>query len=123
RGDALGARRLASSVCLRVPAHLGRPARRRDLPSLGPMRVVLGQYEGVDNSPALPLAAGCLVAAARADPELAGLEYAIEVERAPRPTSTARSTSSSPSPASASRWRCWRPTAAARSRARSATGR
>jgi len=54
------------------------------------MRVVLGQYEGVDNAPALPLAAGCLVAAAKADPQLAGVDYAIEFARAPIEDAAAR---------------------------------
>ena len=47
------------------------------------MRVVISQFEGIDVTPALPLAAGCLVAVARADPQLAGCSYAIEVERRP----------------------------------------
>lgn len=34
------------------------------------MRVVVGQYEGIDATPVLPLAAGVLVATVRADPEL-----------------------------------------------------
>ena len=34
------------------------------------MRVVVGQYEGIDATPVLPLAAGVLVATLRADPEL-----------------------------------------------------
>lgn len=47
------------------------------------MRVVVGQYEGVDNTPALPLAAGCLVSAARIDPALAGARFEIAVVREP----------------------------------------
>lgn len=47
------------------------------------MRVVISQFEGIDVTPALPLAAGCLVATARADPELAGCSFAIEVVRRP----------------------------------------
>lgn len=34
------------------------------------MRVVVSQFEGIDATPALPLAAGCLIASARADPRL-----------------------------------------------------
>lgn len=45
------------------------------------MRVVVSQYEGIDVTPALPLAAGCLVAAARADEQLAGAQLSIELER------------------------------------------
>lgn len=44
------------------------------------MRVVVSQYEGIDATPALPLAAGCLVAAART--EIAA-DYDIAIERAP----------------------------------------
>src|SRR6187402_3925153 len=45
------------------------------------MRVVVSQYEGIDATPVLPLAAGCLVAAARMDPELAAVEFSIVLER------------------------------------------
>ncbi len=44
------------------------------------MRVVVSQYEGIDATPALPLAAGCLVAAARREIDA---DYAIAIERAP----------------------------------------
>jgi len=45
------------------------------------VRVVVSQYEGIEATPVLPLAAGCLVATARRDvPEH---EYAIAIERAP----------------------------------------
>lgn len=47
------------------------------------MRVVVSQFEGIEATPVLPLAAGCLVAAARSDPELAGSHFAIEVVRRP----------------------------------------
>src|SRR5579862_6882388 len=47
------------------------------------VRVVVSQYEGIEATPVLPLAAGCLVATARKDPELAHLDYAIELERRP----------------------------------------
>jgi putative methyltransferase len=47
------------------------------------MRVVVSQYEGIDATPVLPLAAGCLVASARTDPELAGTGFAIALERLP----------------------------------------
>ena len=47
------------------------------------MRVVVAQYEGIDATPVLPLAAGCLVAAARIDPELAGVDFSIALERLP----------------------------------------
>ena len=47
------------------------------------MRVVVGQYEGIDATPVLPLAAGCLVAAARMDPELAAVDFAITLSRRP----------------------------------------
>ncbi len=47
------------------------------------MRVVVSQFEGIDATPVLPLAAGCLVAAARADAELApATQLAIAIERA-----------------------------------------
>ncbi|MBI2686656.1 MAG: B12-binding domain-containing radical SAM protein [Acidobacteria bacterium] len=45
------------------------------------MRVAVSQYEGIDATPVLPLAAGCLVASARADAELAGLDYRVTVAR------------------------------------------
>lgn len=45
------------------------------------MRVVVSQYEGIDATPVLPLAAGCLVAAARVDPELALFDYSIVLVR------------------------------------------
>jgi hypothetical protein len=48
------------------------------------MRVVVCQYEGIDATPVLPLAAGCLVATARADAELgSACELDIAVERRP----------------------------------------
>jgi len=48
------------------------------------MRVVIGQYEGIDATPALPLAAGCLIASARLDPGVASAaDFAIAVERRP----------------------------------------
>ncbi|HUH04276.1 MAG TPA: radical SAM protein [Kofleriaceae bacterium] len=46
------------------------------------MRVVVSQFEGIDATPVLPLAAGCLVASARVDPELApAVQFSIELER------------------------------------------
>lgn len=46
------------------------------------MRVVVSQYEGIDATPVLPVAAGCLVAAARLDPELArAAEFTVVLER------------------------------------------
>ncbi|HTM18946.1 MAG TPA: cobalamin-dependent protein, partial [Kofleriaceae bacterium] len=45
------------------------------------MRVIVSQFEGIDATPVLPLAAGCLVATARADAALAGTEFAIALER------------------------------------------
>ena len=45
------------------------------------MKVVLSQFQGVDCTPGLPLAAGCLVATARADPLLGQAEFGIEVDR------------------------------------------
>jgi radical SAM superfamily enzyme YgiQ (UPF0313 family) len=47
------------------------------------MRVVVTQYDGVDRTSALPLAAGCLVSAARTDPALAGARFDIAVAREP----------------------------------------
>ena len=48
------------------------------------MRVVVSQFEGIDATPVLPLAAGCLVAAARVDPELGGAaRLSIALERQP----------------------------------------
>jgi radical SAM superfamily enzyme YgiQ (UPF0313 family) len=47
------------------------------------VKVVLNQFQGIENTPGLPLAVGCLVASARADPRLAGVSYSIEVERGP----------------------------------------
>ena len=47
------------------------------------MRVVIAQYEGIDATPVLPLAAGCLIAAARVDPALAAVEFSIVIERRP----------------------------------------
>ncbi|MBK9030194.1 MAG: cobalamin-dependent protein [Myxococcales bacterium] len=48
------------------------------------MRVVVSQYEGIDATPVLPLAAGVLVATIRADPELAAATtLAVEVVRQP----------------------------------------
>lgn len=46
------------------------------------MRVVVSQFEGIDATPVLPLAAGCLVASARLDPELAqAARFSIALER------------------------------------------
>ena len=45
------------------------------------MKVVVSQFQGVDNTPGLPLAAGCLVASARLDPRLSGVRFSIEVDR------------------------------------------
>jgi radical SAM superfamily enzyme YgiQ (UPF0313 family) len=45
------------------------------------VKVVLSQFQGIDNTPGLPLAAGCLVASARADPRLEGVRFSIEVDR------------------------------------------
>jgi radical SAM superfamily enzyme YgiQ (UPF0313 family) len=45
------------------------------------MKVVLSQFEGIDNTPGLPLASGCLIASARRDPRLGGARFSIEVER------------------------------------------
>jgi len=46
------------------------------------MRVVVSQFEGIDATPALPLAAGCLVAAAREDDHIAAhTEFAIAFRR------------------------------------------
>lgn len=45
------------------------------------MRVVVSQFEGIDATPVLPLAAGCLVATARADAELAAARFSIALER------------------------------------------
>jgi len=51
---------------------------------MGKMRVVVCQYEGIDATPALPLAAGCLVATARADDQVAAhAQFAIELVRQP----------------------------------------
>ncbi len=50
---------------------------------IGAVRVVVGQYEGIDATPVLPLADGCLVAAARVDPELAAVDFSIVLERRP----------------------------------------
>ena len=48
------------------------------------MRVVVSQFAGIDVTPTLPLAAGCLVASARVDPELAAsAELSIALERQP----------------------------------------
>ncbi len=48
------------------------------------MRVVVSQFEGIDTTPVLPLAAGVLVATARADPELgAACRFGIEMVRRP----------------------------------------
>ena len=47
------------------------------------MRVVVAQFEGIDATPVLPLAAGCLVAAARADPALAAAGFSIVLQRRP----------------------------------------
>lgn len=46
------------------------------------MRVAVSQYEGIDSTPVLPVAAGCLVAAARQDPALArAAEFRVAIER------------------------------------------
>ena len=46
------------------------------------MNVVVSQFEGIDNTPGLPLAAGCLIASARMDSELRRVSrFAIAVER------------------------------------------
>jgi hypothetical protein len=47
------------------------------------MRVVVCQFEGIDTTPVLPLAAGVLVSAVKADPELAFCELDIAVVRGP----------------------------------------
>ena len=47
------------------------------------MRVIISQFEGVDVTSALPLAAGCLIAAARVDPALAGASFDLTWERQP----------------------------------------
>ncbi len=48
------------------------------------MRVVVSQYEGIDATPTLPLAAGCLVATARLDAELArAAQFEIALARQP----------------------------------------
>jgi len=48
------------------------------------MRVEVSQFEGIDTTSVLPLAAGCLVAAVRADGELGpACELAIAIDRAP----------------------------------------
>lgn len=48
------------------------------------MRVVVSQFEGIDTTPVLPLAAGVLVATARADAELGpACDLAIEIVRRP----------------------------------------
>ncbi len=52
------------------------------------MRVVVGQFEGIDATPVLPLAAGCLVASARMDPELARRAH-FDIELARRPIADA----------------------------------
>ena len=47
------------------------------------MKVVLSQFEGIDNTPALPLAAGILIASAKLDPDLAReAAFSIVVRRA-----------------------------------------
>ena len=48
---------------------------------MGAMRVTVTQYEGIEATPVLPLAAGCLVAAARMDPSLGGVSFAIALVR------------------------------------------
>ncbi len=47
------------------------------------MRVVVAQYEGVTTMRPLPLAAGLLVATARASPTLSHVDFAIETRRRP----------------------------------------
>src|SRR4030095_14304413 len=46
-----------------------------------PMNVVVSQFEGIDNTPGLPLAAGCIVAAAKQAPALSGVRFSIHVAR------------------------------------------
>jgi putative methyltransferase len=48
---------------------------------MGGMRVVVSQYEGIDATPVLPLAAGCLVSAARVCESLAGSTFDITLVR------------------------------------------
>ena len=45
------------------------------------MRVVVNQFEGIDATPALPLAAGCLVATARSDASLVAVRFSIAFQR------------------------------------------
>ena len=45
------------------------------------MHVVVNQFEGIDATPALPLAAGCLVATARSDPSLHAARFSIAFQR------------------------------------------
>lgn len=47
------------------------------------MQVALAQFEGIDHTPALPLAVGLLVATAKRDPRLAGVRYDLHVPRRP----------------------------------------
>jgi len=45
------------------------------------MNVVVSQFEGIDNTPGLPLAAGCIVAAAKQAPALSAAQFSIHVQR------------------------------------------
>ena len=45
------------------------------------MKVVVSQFEGIDSTPGLPLAAGCIVAAAKQAPALSAARFSIHVER------------------------------------------
>ncbi len=55
------------------------------------VRAVICQFDGIDHTPALPLAAGVLVASARKSPRLAGAAtFAIEVARQPLDDLTGR---------------------------------
>ncbi len=45
------------------------------------MKVVVSQFEGIDNTPGLPLAAGCIVAAAKQAPALSAARFSIHVQR------------------------------------------
>ena len=60
----------------------GARTRRRPLWQDGPpMKVVVSQFEGIDNTPGLPLAAGCIVAAAKQAPALSAARFSIHVQR------------------------------------------
>jgi hypothetical protein len=45
------------------------------------MKVAVSQFEGIDNTPALPLAAGCIVASAKTDSRLSRARFSIHVAR------------------------------------------